>query len=179
MRFLVLTIALCSLALGCSNPPRAATAGSQSMEAASINSLGEQEIAQILGYHNKVRSDVHVGPLRWSGNLAKFAGRWADTLATKGCSLQHRKDSPYGENLFLGTASHFGVVDAGKAWESEKRYYGGGELTESNWYDSGHYTQMVWRNTTEVGCAKSLCDGNMIVVCNYNPPGNYLGEKPY
>ena len=136
-------------------------------------------MAQILGYHNEVRSDVNVGPLRWSDNLAKFAGHWADTLAKQGCTLEHRNDSPYGENLYMGTAARFGVVDAGKAWESEKRYYGGGRLTESNWYDSGHYTQMVWKNTEEIGCAKSICSGNMIVVCNYNPPGNYLGEKAY
>ena len=146
---------------------------------ASSRSRSDQVITQILGYHDKVMSDVNVGPLRWSVDLARFAGNWAEKLARDGCILEHRKKSQYGENLFLGTASHFGVVDAAKAWETEKRFYKGGKLTESNWYDSGHYTQMVWRNTGEVGCAKSLCDGNMIVVCNYNPPGNYLGEAPY
>ena len=93
-----------------------------------------------------------------------------------------RCDSVYmifGDNAHSMLEQANGVVDAAKAWETEKRFYKGGKLTESNWYDSGHYTQMVWRNTGEVGCAKSLCDGNMIVVCNYNPPGNYLGEAPY
>lgn len=179
MRTLILAIGLCSLASGCSMPPSAATMSSPSVEAAQSRSLSGHEITQILGYHNKVRSDVNVGPLRWSDHLANFAGNWADTLAKKGCTLEHRQKSRYGENLFLGTASHYSVVDAAKAWESEKRLYGGGKLTESNWYDSGHYTQMVWRNTEDMGCAKSLCDGNMIVVCNYDPPGNYLGEKPY
>ena len=43
----------------------------------------------------------------------------------------------------------------------------------------GHYTQLVWKNTTEVGCAKVTCGNQTIWVCNYNPPGNYVGQKPY
>ncbi len=43
----------------------------------------------------------------------------------------------------------------------------------------GHYTQLVWRGTRDVGCAKVFCSGYMIVVCNYNPPGNVLGLRPY
>jgi pathogenesis-related protein 1 len=50
----------------------------------------------------------------------------------------------------------------------------------------GHYTQMVWRNTKEVGAAKWLIkstgDGGwcrVIVFANYSPPGNMLGQKPF
>ena len=43
----------------------------------------------------------------------------------------------------------------------------------------GHYTQIVWKTTTEFGCAKSICEGNVTWVCNYNPPSNWVGEKPY
>jgi pathogenesis-related protein 1 len=38
---------------------------------------------------------------------------------------------------------------------------------------------MVWKNTTEVGCAAIECNGMTLWVCNYNPPGNYRGQKPY
>lgn len=42
----------------------------------------------------------------------------------------------------------------------------------------GHYTQIVWRDTREVGCAKkNYTDGRwkgVIWVCRYSPPGNYV-----
>jgi hypothetical protein len=85
----------------------------------------------------------------------------------------------YGENLFIGTAGRYGVADAVQAWASEKKYYRGQTLDPSSWYDSGHYTQIVWKNTKYIGCAKTECGGKIIVVCNYDPPGNVLGQKPY
>merc|ERR1711970_1279230 len=45
----------------------------------------------------------------------------------------------------------------------------------------GHYTAIVWAGTTHVGCGKARCpgDGGDIITCNYFPPGNYEGERPY
>ncbi len=52
----------------------------------------------------------------------------------------------------------------------------------------GHYTQVVWRDSTELGCGMANCTVNnpfggsgpwQLWVCNYNPPGNYVGMKPY
>ena len=70
-------------------------------------------------------------------------------------------------------------MDAAKAWEEEKPLYKGGELTKANWKPAGHYTQMVWRDTTRLGCGEAQCKGMLMVVCNYDPPGNYIGQKPY
>ena len=52
-------------------------------------------------------------------------------------------------------------------------------LTEANWAPAGHYTQMVWRETTRLGCGQAICNGTLIVACNYSPAGNVLGRKPY
>jgi pathogenesis-related protein 1 len=146
--------------------------------------LSPQEVQQLVSLHNKVRADVGVGPVTWSKTLAIYAQEWANYLASTNCSLQHRPPSgkwkrEYGENLFMGTAGYFGVADAVKSWETEKKYYRGQTLDRSNWYDSGHYTQMVWRESQQIGCAKVECNGNLIIVCNYDPPGNVLGQKPY
>ena len=133
----------------------------------------------ILNYHNKVRADVGVGPLRWDNGLAAFAQQWADHLASTTCKMQHRQPNDYGENLYQGTAGYYTAVDAAKGWETEKKLYRGGVITENNYGPIGHYTQMVWRDTKRVGCGEAICDGTLLVACNYDPPGNWLGKKPY
>lgn len=146
--------------------------------------LTPAEVRQLLQEHNRVRAEVGVGALVWSESIAAHARQWAERLAASGCRMAHRPvQGPwrgiYGENLFMGTAGHYGVADAVRGWESEKRFFQGGPLTLSNWQPAGHYTQLVWRNTREFGCGKAQCQGRIIIVCNYDPPGNVLSEKPY
>jgi pathogenesis-related protein 1 len=146
--------------------------------------LSPGEKRQLLLEHTRVRAEVGVGPLVWSERLADHARQWAEHLAAAGCRLEHRPATgpwagPYGENLFSGTIGYYGVADAVQAWESEKRFFQGEALTSSNWQPAGHYTQLVWKNTRKVGCGKAVCQGRILIVCNYDPPGNVLGEKPY
>ncbi|OPX95518.1 MAG: Cysteine-rich secretory protein family protein [Syntrophorhabdus sp. PtaB.Bin006] len=146
--------------------------------------LTGEEIHTLLALHNRVREDVGVGPLGWSKNLAVYAQQWADHLAATSCRMEHRPRSgkwgqQHGENLLIGTVGYHGVADAVEAWENEKTYYHGQALNASNWHASGHYTQVVWRNTKEIGCAKAECGGRVIVVCNYDPPGNVMGQRPF
>jgi pathogenesis-related protein 1 len=148
------------------------------------SNLTVQEVQQLIRLHNKARADVGVSPVVWSKKLSIYAQEWADNLASIDCNLKHRPHSgkwkqEYGENLFMGTSGYYGVADAVRSWESEKVYYHGEELNSSNYHASGHYTQIVWKNTERIGCARAECNGNLIVVCNYNPPGNVLGQKPY
>ncbi|PKN25321.1 MAG: hypothetical protein CVU65_09210 [Deltaproteobacteria bacterium HGW-Deltaproteobacteria-22] len=141
-------------------------------------SLSSEEQA-LLDHHNRVRADVKVAALTWSDKLKGVAAAWGRKLVDKGCVMEHSRGSGYGENLFMGSAEYFTMEDAAKSWESEKKFYTGAPLDGSNWYKSGHYTQMVWSKTTEVGCAKVTCKGSLIVICNYNPPGNFMGQKAY
>lgn len=146
--------------------------------------LSHDEIQVLLEEHNRVRSTVGVGPVAWSPGLATYAQQWADHLAGRECRIEHRPaegewQGLYGENLFTGTAGYYGVSDAVQAWESEKKYFKGEVITLSNVQQIGHYTQLVWKATRQVGCGRAECQGKMILVCNYSPPGNVLGETPY
>jgi len=158
---------------------------SKSRAGGSVGShLTPQEVRQLLTSHNKARARVGLAPLVWSDGLAMYAREWADHLASTSRRMEHRPHSgrwkqEHGENLFMGTAGYYGVADAVAMWEREKSAYDGGTINEFNVHACGHYTQLVWRTTKRVGCAKVTCGGNVIVVCNYDPPGNVLGRKPY
>jgi pathogenesis-related protein 1 len=146
--------------------------------------LAPEEAKKLLQLHNQIRADVGVDEITWSGRLATYAQEWADHLGATSCDLEHRPNSgkwelKYGENLFMGSAKYYGVTSAVKAWEEEKKNYKGQAIDRYNQNKTGHYTQIVWKTTKQIGCAKSECRRRIIVVCNYDPPGNELGRKPY
>ncbi len=142
---------------------------------------------QILAAHNKYRSELGIQPLAWSEELARHAQAWADHLASLGGrSLAHstaRERPGEGENLWMGTSGYFSYTAMVDNWGEEKRYYREGAFpdvsTTGSWFQVGHYTQIIWRDTREVGCAKSTAGGNDILVCRYSPPGNYMGKRAY
>lgn len=137
------------------------------------------DVRALLAHHNAVRAEVGVPPLRWDEGLAAYAQQWADHLAATGCRMRHRQPNRYGENLFQGTARHYRAIDAARGWESEKAHYRGGVIAKNNYQQIGHYTQMVWRRTARLGCGEAICDATRLVACNYDPPGNILGRRPY
>ncbi|MBO4329990.1 MAG: hypothetical protein J5820_05070, partial [Rhodocyclaceae bacterium] len=61
----------------------------------------------------------------------------------------------------------------------EKSIYNGEAIDNSNYLTFGHYTQMVWNTTTEIGCGYKVCSGAIQMVCNYNPPGNVCENGYY
>lgn len=143
--------------------------------------LTQKQAQEVLDLHNKARAEVGVKPLAWSAELSEFAQDWAEHLAGSGCEMEHRDKLDKGENLYwTSRGTQNSPVDAVKAWYSEIKDFKNVELSGSSWYPTGHYSQMVWKDTTEVGMGVARCpDGGAIVVANYSPPGNYLGEKAY
>lgn len=142
---------------------------------------------EILSAHSKYRSELKLPPLAWSDTLAAHAQEWANHLAgLGGHSLVHSSNTKRpeeGENLWLGTSGYFSYTQMVDSWGSEKKYFVYGTFprvsNSGNWADVGHYTQMIWRDTLEVGCAVATAGGNDILVCRYSPPGNYIGQKVY
>jgi pathogenesis-related protein 1 len=129
--------------------------------------------------HSKHRAMVGVQPLTWSTELEKEAGKWAEYLAVNGCKMQHSDSrGKYGENLHVGSqpVTPERVTDS---WASESKYY---DYETNSCSDvCGHYTQVVWKKTSKLGCKSYACTGEeVITVCMYgDEPGNYIGQKPY
>jgi pathogenesis-related protein 1 len=152
------------------------------------SALSKDEAKALLDFHNEKRREVKVPEVAWSKDVAAFAQQWADHVAETG-KVEHRPGDgefkqKYGENIACG-ADDFGVKDAAATWYTEKKAYDGGKQSlPDDLADIGHYTQMVWKSSTRIGAGKAVIKkGDMkgwtFVVCNYNPPGNVVGKKPY
>ncbi|CAN0912418.1 Pathogenesis-related protein PR-1 [Linum grandiflorum] len=135
-----------------------------------------------MGPQNAARAALKLPPLRWDNRLARYA-TWYANQRRQDCAMVH-SNGPYGENIFWGSGSGAGwtPAHAASAWVKERKSYsyrsnscGGGSE------GCGHYTQIVWRRTVRVGCARVVCNGGkgVFMSCNYDPPGNYVGERPY
>jgi len=133
------------------------------------------DIDQYLSAHNSVRLQHGASPLTWSSTLASAAQQWVD-----GCKFQHSGGSlgPYGENLAAGTGNSYDIAAAIESWTDEVSEY------DSSNPQPSHFTQVVWKATTQVGCALQMCNGIFspsfgtakYYVCEYSPQGNVIGE---
>jgi hypothetical protein len=118
-----------------------------------------------LDAHNAARARYGAAPLLWSRTLSEYAQGVSDT-----CVFQH-SNGPYGENLAIGTAlSCRAAVDLWVAEESSWR--AGGDFSAA----TGHFTQVVWRGSVQVGCAARACARGNFVTCSYYTPGNVVGQ---
>ena len=148
------------------------TAGAQPASALTV-----VEAEAMIVAHNRWRAQVGVPPVTWSQGLAEHAQQWADELGRTGMQIRHRSPNEFGENLYWcdgQAASPDEVVDA---WGNEQALY---EYAANNWWpDAGHFSQLVWRSTTEVGAGVVRRGGTEIWVCNYSPRGNWTGKRPY
>lgn len=131
---------------------------------------------EMLAAHNAVRARVKVAAMTWSERLAAVAKNWADTLLARN-EFVHRPNSKYGENLFDVTGGSVTPRQVVDEWAAEARHYDYGSNKCSG--VCGHYTQIVWGDTKEIGCAVARGGGREVWVCEYDPPGNWVGKRPY
>ena len=144
-----------------------------------------------LQVHNDARNEVGVSPLVWSEKLEQQALKYAKQIArTNNYEHSNTKD---GENLAMFYEyeesnrvktyiySDTPLYDASMAWYEEIKDYKYSKIKRFRIGPKiGHYTQMVWKDTKEVGIASAISkNGKVYVVARYYPVGNYLGEYPY
>lgn len=160
----------------------AGTSRAGTPEASRDSQASPAQQRQLLQEHNRWREKVGVPPLEWSDAVAGTAQAWADHLAAIG-RLQHDPDTKYGENLFIGSGNR-APADAVDGWGSEKAMCGYQDqpVSRAQRCPVGHYTQMVWRDSRKLGCGithTSRGRSRTVWVCRYDPPGNFIGQKPY
>jgi uncharacterized protein YkwD len=179
-------------------PPAAPPAGAS--QGATNNESRADFVNTILAVHNSERAAVGVQPLVWSDSLAAGAQAWAEYQARTG-DWRHATDAEkggsYGENLSKENGYWFGIpIPQGsfsteslqQGWVSEKTQYNGEPVDSTNYLIFGHYTQMVWSSTTQVGCGTAITQEGVppgavgetvYLVCRYSPAGNQFGQAAY
>lgn len=142
--------------------------------------LTESEIGIILKQHNDERAIVGVPPLVWNCALANYAQKWANQgIFEHSSSEQLAGIIPgieAGENLAADTESN--AIPGVSGWLEEKQFWNNQTGTCREGEVCGHYTQMVWRTTTQIGCGinrNAPGEYRQLFVCNYSPAGNAPG----
>ncbi|KAI0677321.1 CAP domain-containing protein [Trametes maxima] len=128
-----------------------------------------------LSQHNGVRQQFGAQPLAWSEDLATKAQGYAE-----GCQLKHSDGAlgAVGENLAAATGQ-FDTSAAVSLFVSDQGQFNPEQVVFS------HFTQVVWKSTTQLGCGVALCDNIFPArkgkatyhVCLYDPVGNIVGEE--
>src|SRR5262245_13379080 len=140
--------------------------------------------------HNAVRAEAQpvpsppLPPLCYSSTVQQTAQAWAN-----GCTWKHNPGRGFlGENIaaFSSSLSN-AALDAVDLWAGEAADYDYASNRCSG--VCGHYTQIVWRSSQRLGCGVAVCTTGSpwgsaspnwtFVVCDYDPPGNFVGQRPY
>lgn len=132
--------------------------------------------------HNKKRVGELTHPLKpvsRDSAAVDQAMKYMRHVVDNGCKFQHSGAPGFGENMYATSAPVANCAGAVHAWYNEINYFNG-KYPAGNWkMESGHFTQVMWHSSTGLGCARTVgCPGS-ILVCNYKPPGNFVGAPPF
>lgn len=138
---------------------------------------------RLLAIHNRARREAAAAPLAWDAGLAAAAASYGPALAARG-SLAHSAHATrpgQGENLWMGTRGAYSIEEMAGGWAAEKSLFRPGIFPNvsrnGKWSDVAHYTQMIWRGTTRVGCAIHKSRDWDFLICRYAPAGNVVGQR--
>jgi len=154
--------------------------------------LTDRQKSDIVKHHNVLRAQegaADMETMSWNESLAAAAKDWV-----RQCIWEHgfpplpgSSFTSYGQNLYMIGGAPMDVVDGVQSWYDENLDYDYDTLGCSPDKMCGHYTQVVWATSRQVGCAHHYCstlqNSDMtraeVLICNYLPPGNFIGQKPF
>lgn len=159
--------------------------------------------------YNFAAQNRPASPLAPMSNTTSLKNSAASVASS--CNFAHSGLTGVGENLFVGTEApnttteqwlsdrNWWIKNAVSDWTYEARfvqYSVGASSVQCNDGSSGsacrskigHYTQIMWNDTTKVGCAAQYCPGGIgnfsgrestLIVCHYSPQGNIFDGTDY
>ncbi|RLM74351.1 hypothetical protein C2845_PM15G03150 [Panicum miliaceum] len=185
-------LAMISLALA-SLSPQASAAGvadNGSSIARRPKMFNHQKL--FLQAHNEARAAAGVPPLVWNFTLLLDCRRYVYYELEDRCNTRPLPlyawgtDGMHGRNLYMGTDNDMRRSPANvvAAWVGEGHWYDrkNNRCTAPEGRSFEEYKQVVWRATTQVACIRHSCGASFnttVAVCEYYPPGNIKGQRPY
>ena len=171
-----------STAASAQNVDRTAPSPVTVVSSEELNDLpGSRDLKTILDYHNQLRAAVKAPPLRWNRDLAAGAAAYGPIIS-QGGTLRHSSREgrkTIRENLLQSPRGIYSPLEMVQVWGDERRLFQPGTFpnvsADGNWASVGHYTQMIWETTTDVGCAIHSDPNYDWLICRYSPPGNKDG----
>lgn len=173
------------------NLPQASAAPSHPDEATQPPQTSQAEdssfdyIQAVLGAHNSHRDNHSAPALTWSYELAGIAHNIG-----KSCYYQHNTEmggGGYGQNIGAGASPQDSpAMISNLMYNGEFDLYPGydAEPGMDSFEEWGHFSQIIWNETQEVGCATIHCPGGLgntaknvapwFLVCNFRPAGKQL-----
>lgn len=151
-------------------------------ESSASGGIGDGLALRLLAAHNRERATVGAPPLAWDPALAASAASYGPQLASLGQLVHSPRETRPGqrENLAMAWSDRTSPEQLVGMWIDEKRLFQPGAFPNVSrtgyWKDVSHYTQMIWRGTTRVGCAIHEERGWSYLICRYSPPGNLDGK---
>jgi hypothetical protein len=137
---------------------------------------------RLLAEQNAERDRKGVDRLTWSHELAQQAQSWAERLARDDRMYHSDRESRHGagENLWVGSVGYYSADDMIDGFLAERKKFKPGTFPQvsktGRWQDVGHYTQIIWPGTKQVGCAVAHNRQHDFLVCRYFPAGNVYGH---